>query len=204
MRFFARPARANRDRSAICLGRLPEDASRRAFARLYLKRPARDDDFWELVAARPEFRRDDAEKIRHALELGELTAGHLPLVRELQRRMDRDPRSFVAYDVEEWARTIDAVDPPDDQPGATRGAKVESHAQALERAFEARYFPTMLASRIHQGAFAMPDGIRSDVQRFLNRNPDFEFGRRSVAVVLADRGGAELEGILTLAGSATS
>jgi len=162
---------------------VPDHDKQQIIAELWVKERGSSSGFYEAVRARPEFQ--DASEVQHlqwTLELGDLTGDYLPLVEELQRRAGTDPNlqqlyALASYDRGQWEEVVRVAAVPADIPGATPDVKAQNYAQLLYDTIEARFPTAVIASRIQQGKFPVADsGLRDDLNRFFQSNPQFKFG----------------------------
>lgn len=119
------------------------------------------------------------------LQLGVLTRNHLPLITVLKGQAHfRQFTDVARLSQQDWLRLFEQadLDMPDDLQGDDLASKQQAYAQALTD-FTEQLMPT----RVVAEAIAQDDDIESqNLDRFFNKNPEFEFRHQSVRQYLTD------------------
>jgi peptidoglycan hydrolase-like protein with peptidoglycan-binding domain len=156
--------------------------------------------FWDRLVADGTIDRQTADEIRQTMTLAAITRNHLPLVRELLRRMRRgEIRSLpdlARLSRPEWQEILATqgadgtrIGTPPNLDGETQTERDELYAVLLDRELERRYPTASFAAELGRGDRSpLPSGV--DVAAFLAANDDIDLARTRLDHVLADRPGA--------------
>lgn len=117
------------------------------------------------------------------LQLGAVTRNHIPLIQALKQKSNVNTiQQIAALQEEDWFRLMDEekLDIPDDIPGADMNARRKEFSTQL-RAITEELVPTAVLG----WSFKKDKDIDSTtLDRFLDRNPDFEFRSTTVKAYL--------------------
>ncbi len=196
------PASEHRPTLGALLGAtLPSAEKQQAFLTSYLRREGSTEDFWKTLRESAEFR-DDVDNLQLTLQVGALTWGHVPLVREIERMKRagsiRALRDLAEFDSTDWLKILDRrsdegqIGFPPGMPGQDAAEKRRNYASALTRIIEDAFPTPVLANRIKREGGAGS----ADLVRFFANNPDFEFARMRLGTQLKERGEAAFAGIV--------
>jgi hypothetical protein len=138
-----------------------------------------DPQLVERIAAIPGFN-GDASGVARALRLGELTAGHLPMVEALQSRLKATDDSegtlspLAALSADEWLDLAYEHGTPDAQ-----GIDPVGYADRLATVVEEQHPTAALAAHFLEGRGLARQPVLADVGAFLRDNPTFEIATGS-------------------------
>jgi hypothetical protein len=152
------------------------------FAAAWVSRTDTGDEFWQKAQKSAGLTDAETTQVRTTTELGSVTGGYVPLVKELQQRMQTDPglknvAGLASYDLQAWKTVVKAVGPPPGVTGATLDDRITAYATNVANGFELNHPTAVLSSRIQQGVFGFDDKQKSDLGTFLANNSTVEFGK---------------------------
>lgn len=166
--------------------------------------------FWDAIAA-TDFSIEEKNKVRFALQTGDLSNNHLPLVSALRNGYDftqngapatADPgtialRPFAVKGVNEWKQLLQTTDAPPSTPGATPQEKIDNYAAALNAYMENALPTPVVAGRfVADVAADSPfNPVRADLQTFFNNNKFYEFREVPIDVYLGTDRDTKLTGV---------
>jgi Tc toxin complex TcA C-terminal TcB-binding domain/Neuraminidase-like domain/Salmonella virulence plasmid 28.1kDa A protein len=140
--------------------------------------------------------------VKRHYALAELTHQHKPLVFELSARSVVDaaaPNGNLAYLAElqfyDWQGLVEKTGVPPDIEGEDEATRKANYAAMLESGVEKAHRTSVIAARIRQERLFVPEAGKNDLTTFFRNNPNFEFGKQYVQVILAEGSEAKLEGI---------
>jgi hypothetical protein len=173
-------------------GAVEDEGKRKKIALAWARAGQADEAFWKDAEESANLRESELKRMRAALEFGNLTGGHLPLVRELEARSQddqtlKDPKNFSKLNKEDWKDLLKTVADrgeeafPSGTPGLDPEEKIDAYAEVLRDNFEAKFPSETLAYRIEgdvDGPFT--DKSRGLLTKFLGENPNFKLRAESL------------------------
>jgi peptidoglycan hydrolase-like protein with peptidoglycan-binding domain len=158
--------------------------------------------FWSGIATHPK-----AKRFRLAVDLGNLTNNHLPLVQAIHSRQIQDVAALAALPIAAWDQLLAQTGAPPDTPGATDAERAASYRQSVLGRVEGAFGRPFLAARLRDAGAPAPivqfletqsgfDPKRTHLEAFLKGHP---------AATLGDGDKNELKGyqrVLKLTGNA--
>ncbi|WP_433971887.1 neuraminidase-like domain-containing protein [Tunturiibacter lichenicola] len=151
------------------------------FAAAWVSRTDTGDDFWQRAQKSAGLTDAETTQVRTTTVLGSVTGGYVPLVNDLQQRMQSDPAlktvaGLASYDLQAWKAVVKAVGPPPGVTGTTLRERITTYATNVANAFEFNYPTAVISSRIQQGLFGFDDKQKTDLATFITNNSTIEFG----------------------------
>ena len=184
------------------------DAGKRErIAKHFAEHEGASDAFWKALEEDRGVGADEVKAVRQTLALGNLTGGHLPLVRALyQMGKDKaaftDLRGFAQFDEAEWQAVLRAPQEPGDSTSPPIGfpagqESIESYARTLNGFIEHAFPMAVIANRLERdisdnGPFKE---AKDDLLRFFSNNPVFSFADAPPDLYLSDGAGEKLRDV---------
>src|SRR2546423_7596111 len=166
----------------------------------YVNHTGAIEEFWDGLRKDPVYAAK-VDDLQFTLQLGALTANHLPLVKVLQQMRTKKEfqnlRDFVRLEAEDWKGMLTGRNGtprtgfPPDVPGADDAEKATNYATILTRMMRDA-FPTAAV------AYAVSrDDIpgKADLTSFFTNNVEFDLGTTHIDTYLADNAGTALVGV---------
>jgi hypothetical protein len=145
------------------------------------------DEFWKTQER--DLGVESYKDLELTLQLGAVTRNHLPLVQSLKNKTKLTRvQDLAALHKEDWLKILDEdkIEIPDDMPGTDQASKRNAFAGQL-RSITEELLPTAVLTR----AFNADQEIESaTLNRFMERNPEFEFRTKTVRSYLKENPGA--------------
>jgi hypothetical protein len=173
------------------------DETQQKFIALYktTQRPSRA--FWQGLVNNQGFSPTDVATLRFAVNTGNFTNGHLPLVNALiemrQQGKIKGTRDLARYDAAKWKELITkstngtAIGIPANFTGKSAGDAVDGYAHMLERNFEQAHPTTAFSARLAADAKSpFAENAKSVLTAFLDANPSFSLLRTNIDRFLKD------------------
>lgn len=186
---------------------VPDPDQQQLLANLFVGYREQGEEFWQAVAARPEFS-GKVKQLQTALDLGAFTGHYLPLVRELQRIGQEDPtlaevRGLAQLDEADWNEVLQRpqadgqpIGFPIDTPGLNDQEKRSNYARTLNQFIENTFPTNVIAHRLDKDGEDSPfKSVKEDLKAFFTNNPTFEFGATPIDLYLLEDPEKKLKGV---------
>ncbi len=190
--------------SALLSTAISSPELQKKFLTQYVRHEGAIEDFWKAVRTNPDFKASGVvEKLQYSLQLGALTANHLPLVKELQQDGTiKSLRDLAKLDADAWLERINkkvggkAIGFPPDVPGKDDEEKARNYAKAMARIIEEAFPTEVIAHRIEKDGLPGKDNqaLTKDLINFFSNNPDLKLSD-NVDIYLAKNRKAKLSGV---------
>lgn len=194
----------------------------RSIAELQVEHGGETEEFWMALNERTDFSEEEIGEVRLTLQLGKLTAAHMPLILELRQAAPADRagtagqeltiaqlnanelRPFAGLDTIGWKEILmrpqaggQPIGAPPTTPGADAKEKIDNYAIALNQFIENVLPTAVVASRVDKdtGDDSPFKPVKADLKTFFNNNPWFEFGAIPVEVYLAEGRDSKLSNV---------
>lgn len=168
-----------------------EAPQREHFLQRYARHEGSTEAFWTTLRDDPAFAEDEelVEQVQFTLQLGAVTAGHVPLVHAMQERRQEGEvstlRDLSQFTEDDWLEMIDQqqngepIGVPPGIPGADEDEQKRNYARVLARTVEDAFPTAVFAARLRQDGAEEPR--RDDLLRFFEEQADFELLEGSVS-----------------------
>ena len=147
------------------------------FMNLYVRREGTIEEFWQ--GLKETDLQHNVQELQYTLQLGVVTGNHLPLVQHL-KQLDSISglRDLAGLDFDEWKGMVEMLGFPPNVPGKDVEEQANNYAHTIVRVIEDA-FPTAVITHKLENDNTFPVN-KTDLVRFFNNNPDFEFSKKQI------------------------
>jgi hypothetical protein len=189
---FAKPSEPGKTSlGALIATSIAKPAQQTDILTRYVDHTGTIEEFWSGLRADPVYAAS-VDDLQFTLQLGALTANHLPLVNALRqmraKKSIQDLRDLVALDVDDWKKILigqagaPGTGVPPEVPGIDDAEKATNYASILTRMMRDA-FPT---AAVAHGVLRDDITGKADLTTFFSNNASFDLGTTHIDTYLAD------------------
>ena len=179
---------------------LPDSKQQIEILTRYVNNTGTIEEFWGGLRKDP-VHAASVDELQFTLQLGALTANHLPLVTALKRMRAKQEfqnvRDLVRFEVEDWKKLLSGQSDtrgtgvPPEVPGANDGEKATNYASILTRMMRDAFPTAAVAHAVSR------DDIpgKADLTAVFTKNVDFDLGRPHIDTYLTEQPDAVPAGV---------
>lgn len=199
---FAKPSEPGKTSLGALIGTALADAAQQTeIVTRYVSHTGTIEEFWDGLRKDPAYAAS-VDDLQFTLQLGALTANHLPLVsalREMRTKQEfQNLRDLVRLDVEDWKKLLTGKSDtpgtgfPPEVAGADDAEKASNYATILSRMMRDAFPTAAVAHAVSR------DDIpgKADLTTFFTNNVAFDLGTTHIDTYLAEKPDAALAGVI--------